>query len=141
MKIKKIELSYIAGLIDGEGSVTLTKNCNNERRGVLVCISSTTKELVDFVQTKLGGKIYGVPKYQEHHKTQYRWQVTRNAAIDVLKQISPFLQEPEKKRRTKLILDKYKKLTPRNGKYTEEMLKEKIKFEQEFFENSTKVNL
>lgn len=43
------------------------------------------------------------------------------------------MHEPKKRARANLILKDYIRLTPRNGKYTEEMRQLKLKFEEEFF--------
>ena len=42
----KWEASYIAGIIDGEGSITLTRMHNNEHRRPCITIASTDKELL-----------------------------------------------------------------------------------------------
>ena len=46
--------------------------------------------------------------------------------------LTPDLIIPAKKKRAQLILTKYKLVTPRNGRYSEEMLKAKINFYNEF---------
>jgi len=42
---------------------------------------------------------------------------------------------PEKKKRALLLTSEYKKVTPRNGKYSKEKLAEKLAFETKFFES------
>jgi hypothetical protein len=42
-------------------------------------------------------------------------------------------QHYKKKKKIKLVLEKYKLVTPRNGKYTEDMKKMREKFVNEFF--------
>lgn len=39
---------------------------------------------------------------------------------------------PKKKKRAQLIIEKYKEVTPRNGKYFEELLEKKMAFEKDF---------
>ena len=46
--------------------------------------------------------------------------------------LTPDLIITDKKKRAQLILTKYKLVTPRNGRYSEEMLKAKIDFYNEF---------
>ena len=46
--------------------------------------------------------------------------------------LTPDLIIAAKKKRAQLILTKYKLVTPRNGRYSEEMLKAKIDFYNEF---------
>lgn len=131
--------AYAAGLIDGEGSVNLPKY--KEFRYPTVTVSSTTYALVDFLKIHFGGCISHKRKKQKSHwKESYVWSVQRDPALVVLKRVYKHLLEPEKRRRANLILNKYKSITPRNGKYTESMRKEKQRFEKEFFSTTTRVN-
>lgn len=133
-------LSYAAGLIDGEGTITLVKNASNEKRAPIVSVASTTKELVDYMQRQFGGHVITLRRNMKvGHKQAYDWKVSRDNAIEVIRQVLPYMHEPEKIRRGRLILNQYKIVTPRNGKYTEEMNKLREAFEVEFFKNSTKV--
>lgn len=133
------DIHYFAGLIDGEGTITLTKQHSNESRVPVISVASTTFELVEFCKTLFGGIIANKKTYQEHHKKSYSWSITHDRAINVCRQIAPYLKEPEKQRRVNLILDHYKSVTPRNGKYTPEMREAKMLFEQIFFQNSSVV--
>lgn len=127
---------YIAGLFDGEGTVTLChKNKNDKFRTPSVSIASTTLELLEFVKQNFNGCIiHKKHKKKEYYKEAYCWSVTNNRALYFLKCILPFLKEPKKVRRCNLLLEKYKLVTPRNGKYNNEKLIQKLQFEKEFFE-------
>lgn len=50
----------------------------------------------------------------------------------MLNEIEPYLVITQKKLRAKLILTEYKALTPRNGRYSPELLKAKEDFYQRF---------
>jgi len=43
------EASYIAGIIDGEGTIKLTKLHEKEHRRPCITIASTDKELLEYV--------------------------------------------------------------------------------------------
>jgi len=51
----------------------------------------------------------------------------------VLESISTYLRVDKKKKRALWILNDYERVTLRNGKYTQEQLKRKIEFEEQFF--------
>jgi hypothetical protein len=52
------DAAYLAGLIDGEGTITLTRRHSNERRQLVLSISSTERALVEWSLTSIGvGKI------------------------------------------------------------------------------------
>ena len=44
-----VEAAYIAGLVDGEGTITLTRYHRNETRRLVVCISNNEINLLQFV--------------------------------------------------------------------------------------------
>lgn len=48
------------------------------------------------------------------------------------KEIYPYLVIESNKKGFKLIIEKYKTLTPRNGRYTDEMIKSKEEFYNKF---------
>lgn len=57
-KITPVDAAYITGLIDGEGTITLTRKQRNENRQLAISISSTEKDLLEFVLRTAGvGKI------------------------------------------------------------------------------------
>jgi hypothetical protein len=126
--------AYAAGLIDGEGSISLLKANKNETfRHPVIEISNTTYELLQFMKTTFGGSISSHKIYKKHHKPSWSWKLHYDAAISCLEQITPFLLEPKKKRRAELILAEYKKVTLRNGRYNPQQIQEKFTFENQFF--------
>ena len=58
--------------------------------------------------------------------------VKHDKAIELIKDIYPYLVIESKRQRAELIIRRYKAVTPRNGKYNEEMLREKEEFYEEF---------
>lgn len=132
-----VDLAYAAGLIDGEGTITLMRKRVRERRSPMVSVSSTTLELLEFMKYTFGGHIIALRKTK--HKQAWHWQVSHDVAISVIEQVYQYLREPEKKRRAQLIITEYKNVTPRNGKYTPELNVAREMFEAEFFLHSKKV--
>jgi hypothetical protein len=123
------DAAYIAGLIDGEGTVTLTRKHRNENRQLAVTISNTEKGLLNFVLKTIGaGKITGKRTTQPHHTPSFTYAIYNRQALNLLKQIQPYLRT-YKAERSALILRDYLDLTPRNGKYTENQLQERQQFE------------
>lgn len=128
------EKSYIAGIIDGEGSVMLQRIHKNEPPSPCVSIASTTLELLEWVKNTVGkGRIISKKNYNiEKHKDCYSYVLRRNDAISLLNDIYPYLIINTKKKRAELIISTYKSITPRNGYYTDEMLIAKEEFYKEF---------
>jgi hypothetical protein len=128
------EKAYIAGIIDGEGSIMLIKFHKNQLPSPCVTISSTTIELLVWIKSKTkAGTIVNKKNYNnKKHSDSYTYQVKYNDAINLLIDIEPYLVIEYKKKRAKMIIEGYKRITPRNGRYSPEMLKEKEKFYEEF---------
>jgi len=136
--IPEITLAYAAGLIDGEGTITLSRRRKGYRfRSPVISMSSTTIELVEFMKSTFGGSISSHKTYQLHHKKSYSWKIVDNTAVKLSELLLPFLREPEKRRRAELIAHDYKLATTKNGKYNPDKLAAKVFFEQTFFHPST----
>ncbi len=124
------DAAYIAGLIDGEGTITLTRKRRNENRQLAITISSTEQKLLGFVHSAVGnGKITGKRTTRAHHTPSYTYAVYKRQALSLLKQIYRYLKTC-KADRAALILRDYLGHTPRNGKYTALQRKERQRFEE-----------
>lgn len=55
------EAAYVAGLIDGEGSVSLTRRHRNDKRQLVVSISNTERNLLEYVKQVVGAGRIIVP--------------------------------------------------------------------------------
>ncbi|WML45974.1 LAGLIDADG family homing endonuclease [Neobacillus sp. PS3-40] len=134
--MKTWEASYVAGIIDGEGSITLTRMHKKEFRRPGISIASTDKELLIYIQSLIGGLINNKKNYNpDKHKNSFTLTVKKKEEVfNTLKQITPFLRIKQKRKRAEWILYQYDLVTPRNGKYNSELLREKVAFENEFFQ-------
>ena len=131
-------VAYIAGIIDGEGSVVLSKRRKTAQfRTPVVSVSSTTLEILEYLRSHYGGSISKHKVYQEHHKQSWSWKLDYGRAVRLCADVLPYLLEPEKRRRAQLLVDVYGRVTVRNGKYTPEQLEAKKAFEHEFLHPST----
>ena len=128
------EASYIAGIIDAEGSIMLLKFHHNQQPSPCISIASTSLELLEWIKQKSG---YGVIKSKKNYKplkhiNSYTYTVRYDDAIDLLSKIEPYLVVVSKKIRTQMIINEYKQLTPRNGRYSSELINAKQDFYNRF---------
>ncbi len=124
--------AYIAGLIDGEGTVTLTRLHAGANRRIVVSIANTEIELLKFVIGQVGaGKITRKRIISDRHTPSFCYAITCRQALELLHQVKPYLRS-YKQRRAELALERYVQLTPRNGKYTASRLAERRAFERDF---------
>ena len=127
--LSRTDAAYIAGLIDGEGTIGLVRKHRNDYRQLGISISSTEPALLEFVRTTCGtGVISSKRRTNTHHTQSYTFAVYNRRALDLLKQVHPFLRT-YKKLRSELILKDYLVVTPRNGRYSPGMLERKRAFE------------
>lgn len=130
-----MHITYLAGLVDGEGTITLTRRTTTDLyRTPTLSLTSTTKVLVDVMKEQFGGWIVNKKVYKDHHKQAWSWHVNGDKAINACLQLIPHILEPQKKARMQLVVDQYKSVTPRNGKYTDQAKLLKEQFEKQFFE-------
>jgi hypothetical protein len=128
--LSEADAAYIAGLIDGEGTITLTRKHRNENRQLCVSISNTERVLLEFVLKTVGaGKITGKRTTQPHHTPSYTYSIYNRQALSLVGQLSPFLRS-YKSKRAAIIERDYVALTPRNGKYNEKLLQQRKVFEE-----------
>jgi hypothetical protein len=135
-KVKMLDLAdaaYIAGLIDGEGTVTMTRRNRYKNRGLVGSISNNEIPIFRHVQDSIGaGKITGKRITSERHAPSYTYCITNRQALSLLEQVCPFLKS-HKSARASLALKEYLRLTPRNGRYTPEQTDERETFVSNFF--------
>jgi hypothetical protein len=118
------EIAYISGIIDGEGSIMLLKFHNNQFPSPCVSVASTSIELLVWLKSKIGyGTIKAKKNYKpSKHENSFTYTIRYNNAINLLELIEPFLVIPSKKTRAQMILNEYKQITPRNGRYSNQLV-------------------
>lgn len=88
-----------------------------------VSVSNNSLFLLKWIQNHAGGIITSKRKKQSHHKDSYAWRIRQNNALHFMEEIKDYLIV--KKEQAALILQEYKQVTHRAGKYTPELLKKK----------------
>jgi hypothetical protein len=125
------DAAYIAGLIDGEGTITLSRRHAGDQRQLVISISSTEAAILDWVLVTVGaGKITRKSVTSVKHAPGLTYSISNRQALDLLNQTGQFLRS-YKQFRAALVLEKYVRLTPRNGRYTPAVAAERASFETE----------
>ena len=82
----KAKYGYLAGIIDGEGCITIgagkKETCINYN--ALVLVQNTSKKLIDWLQANFGGQIYLSKKETEKNKEAWMWRLTKQKDIEIL---------------------------------------------------------
>jgi hypothetical protein len=110
VKPARIALAYCAGLIDGEGCISIGKkqrvrhnnignnqykNGKKERQdsyypdyNLAVIVVQKDKRLCDWLSGNFGGSVAPV---KSHNDDYFRWTIEANKALELLKKIKPYL--------------------------------------------------
>lgn len=90
------ELAYIAGLFDGEGTVTISsyrasRYGGTQRRILMVMLSSTDRSIIDCLRETFDGSLT-ITKAHNNNKEIYRWTLSARMAADFLYIVLPYLR-------------------------------------------------
>ena len=128
---KKVNISYIAGLFDGEGCITTSKIMKdnptmNKRYSCTTIRMELTNTDFGLVQDcyKFFGKIGHVCDIKPRltvignkSKPQKRWQLTHRQVEKVLKKLLPYLRNKDKVKKGKWVLKHYKQGITQGAKH------------------------
>lgn len=89
-----ITLSYLAGVIDSDGFITITQALRRGRYyfAAAVGISGTRTEPHDLAASIWGGNVTSHQPKNPRHRTQYQWSRQGYGAVDVIEAVRPFLR-------------------------------------------------
>lgn len=119
----EVEKAYLAGIVDGEGTITLMKHHRNETHIPFVGIANNNLVLLEWIKSIVGGNICAKKKRLPHHNNSYVLNIRQDRALRFINDIKKYLIV--KRAQAELISSKYKAVTHRAGKYTPEMLAKK----------------
>ena len=118
-KPKKTDIAYIAGIIDGEGSIYTKPQLPRKESlisyDIVLEIRMADKEALELIQAVLGGKINCRKPLKKNWKPTFQWKVSGRTAQEILKLIKPYLLV--KRSRAELAL-KILGLHPRYKRYS-----------------------
>lgn len=129
--------NYISGFFDADGYITMVSPNKGKNRTVYVGFTNIElnilEEIKNFIQIELDvkGSISKKSARKESHSVSYDLKYMYNNALKVIECIES--RHPKKKHRKNIIVEQYLKLTPRNGKYTEEIKEKREKMIESFF--------
>ena len=91
--IEPTTLAYLAGMIDGDGYITITRSTRGSKDyfGAQVGIAGTRREPHDLAASLFGGKVSCYQPTNPDHRAQFQWQRMGKAAVPVIEGILPYL--------------------------------------------------
>ena len=108
--MNKEDLVYAAGIVDGEGQVTIDKSTRprmvNPSYSVYAKVYNTNKVLTDYLLATFGGSSSTEPSKHPNHKDEHQWTLYGNRAMNFLIDILPFLRLKNKQAELCITLQK-----------------------------------
>jgi hypothetical protein len=96
--MKDVEIAYLAGIVDGEGCITISRSPRKDVEytpmSFQVSVVNTNKGIIDWIYEKTNkvGNIYFNKSKNPKHKSSYRWTISGNQkAIKFLEGIEKYL--------------------------------------------------
>lgn len=98
-------LAYLAGILDGEGHMSVTVDRKNRRHFAAVGVSNTSWQLMEWLHSNFGGNIIHRtnPANKQFWRDRYEWRIYTKAIDGLLPKVLPFLVV--KAPQARLILD------------------------------------
>lgn len=97
-KLTETEKAYIAGILDGEGSISIirVKSRSNTYKYDFypkVRVQNTYFPIISWLKEKIGiGSIYHGKQRNPKWKSLYQWQILSNQAQELLREVRPYLR-------------------------------------------------
>ncbi len=97
-ELSETDAAYIAGFLDGEGSICLQSNHTNDLNRstsyhLRVTITNTFPGIIDWLAFTVGyGNVHARKIYPGANKQGWDWSINGRRAINLLKQLYPFLK-------------------------------------------------
>ena len=115
-KLKIEEIAYIAGLLDGEGCISINKGRDQSgaKYRLVVCCANTDRAVLEFLYRMLGGRIYVISKSKWSRRTCWMWTTSSQQAGEILHILLPYLRI--KKRQAKLAIKFCKRMVCKAGR-------------------------
>ncbi len=86
---------YLAGLIDGEGSIVVSHNRTRKdgyaRPNLRLTLGNTYKPIIDWLQKNFGGSVV-TEKVKGNRKPSWQWVVSGSRASNILELVYPHLK-------------------------------------------------
>ena len=107
---RQIELAWAAGIIDGEGSIFISKQAGVRRKTpayqAVIKVAMSHKETIEYIASLFPGSI--TTQQRGTNRPMYMVQATSTKALGIIESLLPFLVTKKKQARLVLLWDKYR---------------------------------
>lgn len=131
-----MNIQYISGFFDADGSISLCKQYKNSKyKALKIDFTNTDKKILIDIQNYLNNIninscLITKKVYKDNHSQSYCLSISNNHAVNLCKLLNS--KHSKKRHRINCINKYYKSVTLRNGKYNNRQHKRKLAFERLF---------
>lgn len=122
-KLNNEQIAYLAGFIDADGTISIRRD--RKKYKPHVSIYNTDRPVMEYFHKLIGsGPICNHKVVSPKHAKAYsiRWEY--DTALEIVELCYPYLHV--KKEHAALLINEWKLCTPRNGRYTDDLWKQKL---------------
>ena len=118
--MNRVELAWLAGILEGEGYFSLTLNNKTKdrpgRHYARLTVTMTDKDVIECIYAITGfGTIHTYPPYQPNRKRTYTWRVSKwEDLYPLLRRLRPFMGERRRARIDEMLT--FERENPRKGR-------------------------
>lgn len=132
--MKTKDAAWLAGYMDGDGSILLANSGKRSLRRPMLSICSTDIEILQHVILLVGGALIKQSRKTGNQRTAWSWRLRGTKRVaSMLRAILSHMRCTAKITRAKIIVNEMPLVVPRTGKYTLAQAKARIAFERRFF--------
>lgn len=89
--VSDVEWAYFAGILDGEGSIYLVKRVDRPTFALMVSVSNTNFDVIEWIYQKLGGYWRGDDKSYKGWKKKWIWITAHTHAGEIIRRARPYM--------------------------------------------------
>lgn len=113
--MKETDIAYLAGIIDGEGTISFGRTKTSAFP--IVTVTNTNKDILDFCLQFPGASLRKHSRSNPSHKPAWEVRWRYNPALNILDTVLPYLRA---KRGAAYAVLSWREVVRRNGKYSPE---------------------
>lgn len=96
-------LPYVAGLVDADGCIVMSKQSSGIRSPKLI-VTNSDFDLLNWLQNCFGGAVFKKKKYKYYHYQSGDWKLSGIQAVKLMRLILPFMMHGRKIKRADLLV-------------------------------------
>ena len=85
----EIDLAYLAGFVDGEGSITIFRSGGRDH--LRFDVYNTNQDILLWIKGVFGGRVHKI-RTRDGWKSEYVWQIGHQQAANILVSCLPYLK-------------------------------------------------